>query len=88
MPSDALTKSSANTLLFKVIPITDAMREPHKFPKVLTGVMAGLLGMYAITCDARRFANYNSKSFLVALVCSPTLPSVQRSKLLFWSISI
>ncbi|CAK5268269.1 unnamed protein product [Mycena citricolor] len=27
-----------------VIPITDAMREPHKFPKVLTGVMLGVLG--------------------------------------------
>ncbi|KAF8176674.1 transmembrane amino acid transporter protein-domain-containing protein [Mycena galopus ATCC 62051] len=26
-----------------VIPIADAMREPHKFPKVLTGVILGLL---------------------------------------------
>jgi proton-coupled amino acid transporter len=29
----------------QVIPITDAMREPHKFPKALTGVMLGTLGM-------------------------------------------
>jgi len=29
-----------------VIPITDAMREPHKFPKVLSSVMAGLLLLF------------------------------------------
>ncbi|KAL4260108.1 amino acid/polyamine transporter 2 family protein [Pleurotus pulmonarius] len=29
-----------------VIPITDAMREPHKFPKVLTGVMIGLIFLF------------------------------------------
>jgi hypothetical protein len=28
----------------KVIPITDAMHEPHKLPNVLTGVMLGILG--------------------------------------------
>lgn len=30
--------------LLKVIPITDAMREPRKFPAVLTGVMLFLTG--------------------------------------------
>lgn len=30
----------------QVIPITDAMREPHKFPAVISGVMAGLVGKY------------------------------------------
>ncbi|KAF7374408.1 Aa-trans domain-containing protein [Mycena sanguinolenta] len=29
-----------------VIPITDAMREPHKFPKVLTGVMMTVLVLF------------------------------------------
>lgn len=29
-----------------VIPITDAMREPHKFPKALTGVMLGTLVLF------------------------------------------
>jgi proton-coupled amino acid transporter len=29
-----------------VIPVTDAMKEPHKFPKVLTGVMLSLMGSY------------------------------------------
>lgn len=29
-----------------VIPITDAMKEPRKFPKVLTGVMLFLMGEY------------------------------------------
>lgn len=30
----------------QVIPITDAMREPHKFPGVLTGVMLFLTGIF------------------------------------------
>jgi len=29
-----------------VIPITDSMREPHKFPKVLTGVMISLTALF------------------------------------------
>lgn len=29
--------------IVQVIPVTDAMREPHKFPKVLTGVMISLM---------------------------------------------
>ncbi|KDQ57087.1 hypothetical protein JAAARDRAFT_35689 [Jaapia argillacea MUCL 33604] len=29
-----------------VIPITDAMKEPHKFPAVLTGVMLGLMVLF------------------------------------------
>jgi proton-coupled amino acid transporter len=32
-----------------VIPITDAMREPHNFPKVLTGVMLGVLGASSLS---------------------------------------
>ena len=31
-------------LVLQVIPITDAMKEPRKFPKVLTGVMLFLMG--------------------------------------------
>lgn len=35
-----------------IIPITDAMREPHKFPKVLTGVMIFLTGTHTeFLCD-------------------------------------
>lgn len=30
--------------LLQIIPITDAMKEPRKFPKVLTGVMLFLMG--------------------------------------------
>ena len=33
-------------LALQVIPITDAMKEPRKFPKVLTGVMLFLMGKY------------------------------------------
>ena len=32
--------------LLQIIPITDAMREPHKFPAVLTGVMFFLMGKH------------------------------------------
>lgn len=32
----------------KVIPISDSMREPHKFPRALTGVMIFLTGQYLI----------------------------------------
>jgi hypothetical protein len=40
-----------NHIQRQVIPITDAMREPHKFPAVLTGVMAFLTGMaYHLPC--------------------------------------
>ncbi|KAI5983401.1 amino acid transporter [Pisolithus albus] len=31
---------------YVVIPITDAMREPHKFPRALTGVMIGTLFLF------------------------------------------
>ena len=31
----------------QIVPITDSMREPRKFPMVLTGVMAFLLGGYS-----------------------------------------
>jgi proton-coupled amino acid transporter len=33
-----------------IIPITDAMKEPHKFPKVLTGVMLGLISKLVERC--------------------------------------
>ena len=51
-----------NRSLSQIIPITDAMREPHKFPKVLTGVMIGLICQYTspstrVLCfDARTLA--------------------------------
>lgn len=31
-----------------VIPITDAMKEPRKFPKVLSGVMLFLMGSFGV----------------------------------------
>ena len=37
----------------QVIPITDAMKEPRKFPKVLTGVMLFLMGEYQCGSDLR-----------------------------------
>jgi len=30
-----------------VIPITESMKDPHKFPKVLSGVMVGIMVLFA-----------------------------------------
>jgi solute carrier family 36 (proton-coupled amino acid transporter) len=38
-----LHRAHVNT---KVIPISDSMREPHKFPRALTGVMIFLTGQF------------------------------------------
>lgn len=37
---------AASDIVSQVIPITDAMREPRKFPAVLTGVMLLLMGEF------------------------------------------
>lgn len=44
-----------------IIPITDAMREPHKFPKVLSGVMIGLI---------REFVSFSSNIYLTLNISS------------------
>ncbi|KAF9048555.1 transmembrane amino acid transporter protein-domain-containing protein [Panaeolus papilionaceus] len=50
-----------------VIPITDAMREPHKFPKVLTGVMAFLLLLFG-GAGALAYLTFGSEIQTVVLV--------------------
>ncbi|KAJ7822081.1 transmembrane amino acid transporter protein-domain-containing protein [Mycena olivaceomarginata] len=50
-----------------VIPITDAMREPHKFPKVLTGVMLGVLVLFG-GAGALAYATFGSEIQTVVLV--------------------
>ncbi|KAJ7848865.1 transmembrane amino acid transporter protein-domain-containing protein [Mycena olivaceomarginata] len=50
-----------------VIPITDAMREPHKFPKVLMGVMLGVLVLFG-GAGALAYATFGSEIQTVVLV--------------------
>ncbi|MBW0523520.1 hypothetical protein O181_063235 [Austropuccinia psidii MF-1] len=50
-----------------VIPITESMKEPHKFPAVLSGVMAGLLVLFA-GAGALGYAAFGSDVETVVLV--------------------
>ncbi|KAH7884389.1 amino acid transporter [Phlebopus sp. FC_14] len=50
-----------------VIPITDAMREPHKFPKALTGVMFGCLVLFG-GAGALAYLTFGSDVNAVVLV--------------------
>jgi len=50
-----------------VIPITDAMREPHKFPKALTGVMLGTLVLFG-GAGALAYLTFGSDVNAVVLV--------------------
>ncbi|KAG9315046.1 transmembrane amino acid transporter protein-domain-containing protein [Chiua virens] len=50
-----------------VIPITDAMREPHKFPKALTGVMLGTLVLFG-GAGALAYLTFGSDVKAVVLV--------------------
>ncbi|KAF9243462.1 amino acid transporter [Melanogaster broomeanus] len=50
-----------------VIPITDAMREPHKFPKALTGVMIGTLLLFG-GAGALAYLTFGSDVKAVVLV--------------------
>ena len=65
----------------QVIPITDSMREPRKFPAVLTGVMilllflfggAGVLSYLAFGSDIQTvvIVNLDSESKLTQAVCT------------------
>ncbi|KAG8213253.1 amino acid transporter [Butyriboletus roseoflavus] len=50
-----------------VIPITDAMREPHKFPRALTGVMIGTLVLFG-GAGALAYLTFGSDVKAVVLV--------------------
>ncbi|KAF8440342.1 amino acid transporter [Boletus edulis BED1] len=50
-----------------VIPITDAMREPHKFPRALTGVMIGTLVLFG-GAGALAYLAFGSEVKAVVLV--------------------
>lgn len=53
-----------------IIPITEAMKEPHKFPKVLTGVMIGVAALFT-TFGVLGYAAYGSDIQTVVIVNLP-----------------
>ncbi|KIM19611.1 hypothetical protein M408DRAFT_31078 [Serendipita vermifera MAFF 305830] len=66
-----------------VIPITDSMREPHKFPKVLTGVMFFLIALFG-GAGALSYAAYGDKIQTVVIKNLPTgKPEVQAVQFLY-----
>jgi proton-coupled amino acid transporter len=53
-----------------IIPITEAMKEPEKFPKVLTGVMIGITILFT-SAGALSYAAFGSKTETVILLNLP-----------------
>ncbi|KAF9485185.1 hypothetical protein BDN70DRAFT_910316 [Pholiota conissans] len=70
-----------------VIPITDAMREPHKFPRALTGVMAFLLCLFG-GAGALAYLTFGADIQTVVLVnLNPRSKMVQAVQFLYaWAI--
>ncbi|KAJ7315625.1 transmembrane amino acid transporter protein-domain-containing protein [Mycena albidolilacea] len=61
-----------------VIPITDAMREPHKFPKVLMGVMLGVMVLFG-GAGALTYTTFGSEIQTVVLVNLDTESKMMKS---------
>ncbi|PPQ69177.1 hypothetical protein CVT24_000025 [Panaeolus cyanescens] len=70
-----------------VIPITDAMREPHKFPKVLTGVMAFLLVLFG-GAGVLAYATFGSEIQTVVLVNLDTNSKMVQSVQFLYALAI
>ncbi|KAF9260010.1 vacuolar amino acid transporter 4 [Marasmius fiardii PR-910] len=66
-----------------IVPITDSMREPHKFPKVLTGVMAFLLVLFG-GAGVLAYLTFGSDIKTVVLVnLNPASKMVQAVQVLY-----
>lgn len=70
-----------------VIPITDAMREPHKFPKVLSGVMAVLLVIFG-GAGVMSYLAFGSEVQTVVLVNLDTKSKLTQAVQFLYSIAI
>ncbi|KAF7312624.1 Aa-trans domain-containing protein [Mycena indigotica] len=70
-----------------VIPITDAMREPHKFPKVLTGVMCIVLVLFG-GAGALAYLTFGSEVQTVVLVNLDAESKMVQSVQFIYSIAI
>ncbi|KAN0113424.1 NmrA domain containing protein [Russula decolorans] len=83
-------------LIGYVIPITDSMREPHKFPRVLSGVMIFLLSKFNLDSSSRLTQAVQFLYSLAILLSVPLqlLPAVRimenglfaRSKKFDWNV--
>ncbi|KAF8623681.1 hypothetical protein AX17_007379 [Amanita inopinata Kibby_2008] len=70
-----------------VVPITDAMREPHKFPAVLTGVMAFLLVLFG-GAGALAYLTFGKDIQTVVLVNLDGQSRMVQSVQFFYSMAI
>ncbi|KAJ7067280.1 transmembrane amino acid transporter protein-domain-containing protein [Mycena amicta] len=70
-----------------VIPITDAMREPHKFPRVLTGVMCIVLVLFG-GAGALAYLTFGSEVQTVVLVNLDAESKMVQSVQFIYSIAI
>ncbi|KAF9223706.1 amino acid transporter [Gyrodon lividus] len=71
-----------------VIPITDAMREPHKFPKALTGVMIGTLLLLFGGAGALAYLTFGSDVKSVVLVNLDQTNKFTQSVQFLYSVAI
>jgi len=70
-----------------IIPITESMKEPEKFPKVLTGVMIGITVLFT-SLGALSYAAFGSKTQTVVLLNLPQQSHWVQSVQALYSIAI
>ncbi|KAG0042225.1 neutral amino acid transporter [Gryganskiella cystojenkinii] len=70
-----------------IIPITESMKEPEKFPKVLTGVMIGITVLFT-SLGALSYAAFGSKTQTVVLLNLPQENRLVQSVQALYSIAI
>lgn len=70
-----------------VIPITDSMREPHKFPMVLSGVMISLLLLFG-GAGALSYLAFGSEINTVVIVNLDTSSRLTQAVQFFYSLAI
>ncbi|KAM0748258.1 hypothetical protein T439DRAFT_328239 [Meredithblackwellia eburnea MCA 4105] len=70
-----------------VIPITESMKDPHKFPRVLTGVMVGVMILFA-GAGVLAYAAYGSEIQTVVFVNLPQEDRVVNFAQFLYSIAI
>ncbi|KAF9183639.1 neutral amino acid transporter [Haplosporangium sp. Z 11] len=70
-----------------IIPITESMKEPEKFPKVLTGVMIGITVLFT-SFAALSYATFGSKTQTVVLLNLPQQSHLVQTVQGLYSIAI
>ncbi|KAF9111547.1 neutral amino acid transporter [Mortierella sp. AM989] len=70
-----------------IIPITESMKEPEKFPKVLTGVMIGITVLFT-SLGALSYAAFGSKTETVVLLNLPQKSHMVQTVQALYSIAI